>query len=266
MLGQDIFSRFSEEEDVEIIPLSRFNVDVLDVDELQKAFTDYTPDVVINGTAFSDVDAAEREENEDLVFALNADVPGLMAMESQKIGAKFIHFSTDYIFNGEKGEYDESAEANPINVYGESKYEGELAVFEKNPDAIIARVARLYGSGRENFVQKLAFLAKRNRPIKAITDEIGNFTYCADVADALLSLLQNVEAKGIYHLVGSEPCTPYDLAEYIVGLMGSKSEIEKIISADLDRLAERPKNTSLVNMRCDALPGYRGGVKRFLGC
>jgi len=150
-------------------------------------------------------------------------------------------------------------------MYGESKLEGELSVQEKNSEAIIARVAWLYGEGRDNFVKWVSWLAKKGREIPAITDEMGNYTYSRDVADSLFSFLKkDPDASGIFHMVGDDVGAPIDIARLVVKLYDSKSEVKEILSGDLERVAKRPLKTNLVNTKLPKLPGFRESVPKFL--
>lgn len=263
MLGSEIFRIFSAEKNIRVVPLARFNYDIRYMEEIRAALEDHKPDVIINCTSFTDVDAAEQQKNEQDVFTINAGVPMEMAKQAALFSAKFVHFSTDYVFDGTENPYDESSHTNPLNVYGESKMDGEMEIWEQNPDALIFRVSRLFGHGRDNFVSRTAGLAKKNKPIQAFDDEFGNFTSTEDIARFLLKFLdENEDVSGTYHLCGADCVSPFEVAKKIVELKGSTSEITPISSNDIVRLAKRPQKVEMKSSKIDPLPGIADSLKR----
>ncbi len=247
LLGSEVFQAFSAHEGFEAIPLASFNYDITQPDEIERAFTELSPDIVINCAAFSDVDAAEELQNKAVVFAVNAAAPLVMAQQCAQQKLPFFHFSTDFVFDGERGSYSEIDKPQPVNVYGESKKAGEVEAMAAYPDSVILRTARLFGEGRNNLVGFFRLEAKKGHTIEAIDDEYGNFTYAPDIAVALTDLVEKGIDGGIYHLVGVERSSPFEVAEVVVKLMNSKSEVIPISAAGLKRKAERPRDSSLVS-------------------
>lgn len=266
MLGTDVFSVFSEDKKYHAIPLSHFNYDLLVPEEIQRAFEDHKPDIVINCSGFTDVDSAEFPENEDLVYGTNADAPAMMAYMCKQHDALLVHYSTDYVFNGKEGGYDEMSPIDPVNVYGDSKVEGEMGIWENTDQAIIIRTSRLFGSGRDNLISKIIASAKKGIEITAITDERGNYTFTKDLAEATKKLLESqAEDYGVFHLCGKDVLSPYEVAKKIVNKMESHSPVQKISAANLNCTAIRPKDPSLVSVRTSiTLPVFDDSLARFL--
>lgn len=264
MLGSDIFRIFSAEKDLKVIPLSRFNYDVRYPEDIRAALEEYKPDVVINCASFTDVDAAEKPENERDVFGINAGVPMEMAKQASLFSAKFVHFSTDFVFDGTENPCTEMTRVNPLNIYGESKMDGEMEVWEQDSEALIFRVSRLFGHGRDNFISRTTSLAKKGKTIHAVSNEYGNFTFTEDVARFLLDFLdENEDASGAYHLCGSECVSPFEVAQKIVELKESSSEVIPIAQETLCRKAKRPQRVEMKSIKIDALPGVSEALIRY---
>lgn len=266
MVGQELFALLAAQPEVyEAIPLSAFNCDLRDAQAVSTVIAEIRPEIVINAAAFSDVDACEDPRCFPEALAVNAAAPGVMAEACRKAGARFVHFSTDFVFDGSQESYRETDQPRPINAYGETKLRGEIAVSEADSDALIMRTARVFGRGRPNFVSLLDFLARKNKPIRAITDERGNYTYAPDLARRVLDLLAADEGlKGIVHLTGSETASPYEVAVEVVRLRQSASELLPITAASLGRPAARPPAVAMESMRIEPLAGYHDSLPRFL--
>jgi len=266
LLGQEIFQYFSTNlpKEMNIIPLSRFNAHLEIPEDIEDIFAKTKPDIVINAAALSDVDFCE--ENPEMAHNLNEKAPKKMADLCQKYGSNFLHISTDYVFNGKKGNYAEDDKTNPINVYGISKNAGEKAVRKALPSACIIRTARLFGDGRENTVKHFAWLAKKKKEISAIKDERGNFTFTTDLAKGLcdLFLQKNIFPEGTFHLINEGSMTPLELAEFIVTHKESLSCVTPVSAESLERIAKRPQDTSLKNTKLPLLPPLADALSRFL--
>jgi dTDP-4-dehydrorhamnose reductase len=183
-----------------------------------------------------------------------------MAEQCAARNMPFVHISTDYVFDGTRGEYREDDLPHPVNSYGESKLAGEEAVLTAYPGATVVRTARLFGATGENFVTSLKIPARRGRPIRAVEDERGSFTYAPDMAARLLELLSAGCPSGILHLVGAEAASPYEVAQAVVELFASSSTVTPIAAADLERPAARPADTSLLCTRQPPLRGFRDAL------
>lgn len=176
------------------------------------------PDLIINAAAYTAVDLAESQK--DQAFAINADGPAYLAAAAAQADARFIHVSTDYVFDGNAGSaYTEEDPTTPINVYGQSKRQGELTVLKAMPKAVILRVSWLYSEYGSNFVKTMLRLAQSAPPrpsLNVVDDQHGCPTYAGDLADVIIALNQAANsAAGIYHYCGATAMSWYEFAEHI---------------------------------------------------
>jgi dTDP-4-dehydrorhamnose reductase len=165
------------------------------------------PQVIVNAAAYTAVDNAESEQ--ERVRKVNALAPGLLAEEAQRLKAVFIHYSTDYVFDGKRGSpYVEEDEPNPLNYYGTSKLEGERQVQQAGGDWLIFRTSWVYSLRQGGFVNKVLQWARQKEALRLVTDQVGNPTWCRALAEMTAMLLARgsdylCERKGLYHLAGS---------------------------------------------------------------
>ena len=175
------------------------------------------PQLIINAAAYNAVDQAELDPA--AAMALNADGPRHLAQAAQQVGARLVHISTDYVFDGQaKQPYEEDVPTNPINTYGKSKRAGELAVLQSQPQAqaIVLRTSWLYSEYGSNFVKTMLRLAGRGKPVCVVNDQIGAPTYAGDLAQAIIQLIRNPEVPGgVYHYAGSTVLSWYGFAQHI---------------------------------------------------
>ncbi|MBN2052822.1 SDR family oxidoreductase [Candidatus Woesearchaeota archaeon] len=213
-------------------------------DELKKRLKQMNamPQVVIHTAAISDVDYCElHPADADLI-----NVQGTMNV-IKNFDCKIIYISTDFVFEGNRGHYSEDDKPNPINYYAKSKFEGERVVQKHCKDYIIARVAVLYGHSmnEKKFVNWTIEQLKNNKPIRVVTDQIVTPTLIDDIVNAL-DVLINQNAKGIFHVAGSETISRYDMAVAVALAFNlDKKLITAVPSSEFKQPAKRPKNTSL---------------------
>jgi dTDP-4-dehydrorhamnose reductase len=212
-------------------------------DFLQK----HLPSVVVNCAAWTDVDGAEV--NEDRANQINALGPKYLASSSKKIGAKLVQISTDYVFSGEfNAPLKENAEANPVSVYGRSKYEGERYVQEIYPEGTyIVRTAWLYSPNGKNFAKTMMHLALSNDDeIRLVSDQFGQPTSAGDLADQIIKLVLHEPKFGIYHGTNSGETSWFGLAQEIFRTLGKDlSRLKPVNSSEFTRVAKRPKYSVL---------------------
>jgi dTDP-4-dehydrorhamnose reductase len=217
-----------------------------------------SPDIIINAAAYTNVDKAESEAQ--LVHAVNAVAPGILAEEARLLNAGLIHYSTDYVFDGTKGEpYCETDTPNPLNVYGKTKLEGEVKVTEASDRFLIFRTSWLYSLHHDGFVTRVLRWAHEKETIRIVDDQIGNPTWARSLAETTAQVLFQAvlepdnfwrRHKGIYHLGGAGWTTRYNWAKQILTLDPHKnlqllSELLPAKTSEFPTLAERPLNTSL---------------------
>lgn len=201
----------------ELVCLDRSQLDLSDQQAIRHAVQTIQPDLIINPAAYTAVDKAESEV--DLTYAVNATAPGTLAEEAAKLGAKLIHFSTDYVYAGDKvGAYTEDDATAPLSVYGKSKLAGEDAIRSVGLPALIFRTSWVYGTYGKNFLNTILRLAKERDQLRIVADQIGTPTSSLCIAQAVVSVIERWNGKhsGVYHLVNSGHTTWHGFATAIV--------------------------------------------------
>jgi dTDP-4-dehydrorhamnose reductase len=202
------------------------------------------PAWIVNAAAFNDVDGAETAQ--DRAFAVNADGPENLAAAARRTGARLVHISSDYVFDGRKGSaYTEDDPPDPLSVYGKSKHAGELRVLESGARACVLRTAWLYGRHGKNFVKAIQSAAKAGKPLKVVSDQVGSPTATLDLARAIRQLLDS-EIEGLFHVANAGACSRYEFARAI---LDGQAEVMAVRSSEMPRPAPRPANSSLRSTR-----------------
>ena len=219
----------------------------------QRLLDEVGPAAVINASGYTAVDKAESEP--DAAYRLNRDAPGGFARACAAAGMPFVHFSTDYVFDGSKPEpYVESDPVNPIGIYGSSKAAGEAEVLEAGGAAIVLRTAWLYSAFGANFVKTMLRLAADREAVGVVADQLGRPTWAEDCARGALRSVQallegQVKGPELYHLAGKGDATWADFAEAIfavsAGRGGPSAKVKRIATADYPTAAQRPANSRL---------------------
>jgi dTDP-4-dehydrorhamnose reductase len=193
-----------------------FNREQIDLSALDDLSTKLNPmffDVLINAAGFTNVDACETER--DRAFLINAEAPGVLAKICNAKHAKLIHFSTDYIFDGEKRmPYTEEDEANPISFYGESKLIGEKNVLAAGDNHLVVRVSWVFGPDRPSFIDAMIRRAQENEKVDAIADKFSSPTYTHDVAQMLPQFFDRTVEGGILHFANAGKCSWQEYAQW----------------------------------------------------
>ena len=224
------------------------------------------PDLVIHAAAYTDVDGAEHQP--DLAMAVNAQGTEWVARGAARAKARLIYISTDYVFDGlKRTPYLESDLANPLNLYGKSKLEGEHRALAHCTNALVVRTSWLYGSHGKNFVKTMMRLAMELPELRVVADQRGCPTNAADLAKALAQMLR-VDMRGIVHATGTGDCTWYELASAIVSAMGRQTPVHPITTAEAGRRAARPSYSVLANRVLKqsgiALPHWKDSLLQFV--
>ena len=213
-------------------------------------FNTLKPAYCINCAAYTAVDKAESEK--DLAFLINGEAVGVLAAVCKEHNTKFIHISTDYVFNGEAAyPYTESFPTDPVNVYGASKLEGEKQAMELNPDSIIIRTSWLYSSLGKNFVRTMIQLMNEKDQIKVVKDQLGSPTNAADLAEAIFNIIGLCHLQiydwspGIYNFSNEGIISWYDLAKAIKEITDSPTVVKPISTAEYPTPAKRPAYSGL---------------------
>ena len=263
----------------QVTALGRNEADVSDFHEIQKSLDELKPDLIINTSAYTDVDQAEKES--ELAIKINAIAPGVMAEAAHKTGAVFIHYSTDYVFDGTSDvPYTELDRTNPLNVYGQSKLMGEDNIKQAGDAYLILRTSWVYSLRGNSFVNKVLGWARKNEVLKVVSDQIGNPTWARMLAGITsLMIAQNNsnlleiirERRGAYHVAGSGYTSRYEWAKQILANDPNLSEqvvqsLESALSKDFPTPATRPLFSALNCTRFEEtfglqLPAWDGALE-----
>src|SRR6266478_2350867 len=178
----------------EVIAPDRTELDLRELEQIRQIMRNANPQLIVNASAYTAVDAAETDEANAL--AVNAEAPRLLALEARKAGAMLVHFSTDYVFDGStKAPYEETDPTNPINVYGKTKLAGEQAVRSSGVPHLIFRTAWIYATRGRNFLLTILLLATEREELKIVRDQVGAPTCAADIAAATAKILTNIYGR-----------------------------------------------------------------------
>jgi len=243
------------------------SLDISDPASISATMDSLQPDVVINCAAYNNVDRAETDS--EAAYSINAIGPELLAVSCKKSGAIFVHYSSDYVFDGLKeGFYTEDDATNPINRYGETKREGETRVMEAGGQYLIFRLSWVFGNGRQNFLYKLSEWARKNRVLKIVSDQISVPTYTEDVA-VMTMLAVEKGLKGLYHLTNSGYASRYEVARYFLEEMGLDNIVMPVVSDLFPAPARRPyfsvmSNNKLVAELGRPIPHWKDGIDRYI--
>lgn len=236
-------------------------LDLAQPEAMRRTIGELEFDTLINCAAQTNVDRCETERGE--AFQLNADAPGVLAEICAEKGARMVHISTDYVFDGDKREpYTEEDEARPISVYGESKLAGESRVLEASDKHLVVRVAWVFGPDRPSFVDHVMERARREERVEAIGDKWSAPSYTLHLASMLERLLAAEKASGIFHLCNSGECSWQEYAQWALdccvelGVPLKARTVGALKLADMSNfIARRPPYTVLSTRKFEAATG-----------
>lgn len=272
LLGQALVRRLSRFPEYDVLATARDDsprfedascgyapLDVTDGEAVHRTFQDFTPNVVVNCAAVSSVtDCADDRER---CWTVNAAAVETLAHECRQVGARLVHLSTDFIFDGEDGPYDESGRPDPVNYYGRSKLAGENAVRASGLGSwAIVRTVLVYGTGRDlsrsNLVLWVTESLRRGETIQVVNDQYRTPTYVLDLAAGIERLI-HFEKDGVYHLSGREFVSVYDIAQTVADVYGlDDSLIEPVPSDHFEDAIERPLRTGFIILKAETELGY----------
>jgi dTDP-4-dehydrorhamnose reductase len=252
-LGQDLLRRLGDA----AVGLTHQDLDVTDGVAVSETIRALAPDWVINTAAFHRVDDCEM--NPTLSFAVNATGAANVARAAAEIGAGVVFYSTDYVFGGEGRErgapHRESDAADPLNVYGVSKWAGERLVAQRNPRHLVIRSAGLYGTATSRkgwtFPELMINKARSDGKLKVVTDQALSPTYTHDLAETTAALMA-AGATGLFHLTNAGECSWWEFAKATVDLAGVDVEVEPTVSTQQPRRAKRPPYSAMTSERVEA--------------
>lgn len=227
----------------------------------------YEPHFIVNAAAYTNVEKAESER--DQAYLINGHTVGVIAEEAKKLGAGFIHYSTDYVFDGSKNSaYTEVDQPKPLNVYGESKLLGEKLIQQVDGNSIILRVSWVYGNRGVNFYKTMLKLASEREELKIVSDQIGAPTWCRNIAEATSIVLQDKDfmaKKGLYHMTSQGEVSWYGFAKKIFELYSHQNpthplkvkNLVQIETKDYPSKSQRPLNSRMSSQKIKEVFGLQ---------
>ena len=272
-IGSDIQPVYSGVQDSSaVVTVPYVQLDITDKNAVSSTIEEIKPDVIIHCAAWTAVDAAEDEENQAKVHAINALGTQYIADAAKAVGAKMLYLSTDYVFDG-KGERpwepDDKCYA-PLNVYGQSKLDGELAVSSTLDKYFIVRIAWVFGLNGKNFIKTMINVGKTHDTVRVVNDQIGTPTYTLDLARLLVDMVET-EKYGYYHATNEGGYISWaDLAEEAYRAAGMNVKVNRVTTAEYGlSKAARPENSRLDKSKLIAsgfkpLPDWKDAVKRYI--
>jgi dTDP-4-dehydrorhamnose reductase len=242
----------------EVTALDLDDLDLTRGDDIRAAIRRIAPQVLVNASAYTNVDKAESEES--LAMAVNAAAPGIMAEEAARLGAPLIHFSTDYVFDGRKGSpYLETDPVNPLGAYGRTKLGGEQAVLAVDGANFVFRTAWVYSLGQAGFVSKLLQWSRQQETLRVVDDQVSNPTWCRMLAEVTAQVLAIgfshggdwlASRRGLYHLTNTGFASRFEWAQAILELDPTPAsrltrDLLAAKSSEFPAPAERPAFSAL---------------------
>lgn len=265
-LGYDVAGELAKR-GAEVVGVDVDEMDITDEAAVQRVILGAAPDVVVHCAAYTAVDAAE--DNEEMCRRVNADGTRYIAGVCKKLDIKMLYISTDYVFDGQGTRpWEPDDERNPLSVYGQTKYEGELAVQDALDKYFIVRITWTFGVNGKNFVKTMLRLAETNSSIRVVNDQYGSPTATADLA-VLLSDMIETEKYGIYHATNEGICTWYEFTCEIFRQAGIDIEVIPVTTEEYNAKAKRPANSRMSKDKLDAngfkrLPPWQDALTRYL--
>lgn len=265
-LGYDVV-RELEKRNIEVVGVDIDEMDITDASSVNEVITSAKVDAVIHCAAYTAVDAAE--ENREICHKVNVEGTQNIATVCKKLGIKMMYISTDYVFDGQGDHFWEpDDERKPLNVYGQTKYEGELAVQNILEEYFIVRIAWVFGINGKNFIKTMLNLAKTHDQLTVVDDQYGSPTYTYDLARLLVDMIIS-DKYGVYHATNEGICTWYELACEAFKQSGISVDVRPVDSSAYPSKAKRPSNSRMSKDKLDQngferLPAWQDAVARYV--
>ena len=265
-LGYDVVNELKKRGH-EAVDVDIEEMDITDEESVNRVIREAAPDAVIHCAAYTAVDAAE--DNVDLCRAVNARGTGNIARVCKALDIRMMYISTDYVFNGQGTRpWEPDDQREPLNIYGQTKYEGELEVEENLKKYFIVRIAWVFGVNGKNFIKTMLNLGKTRDKLSVVADQIGSPTYTFDLARLLVDMIET-EKYGRYHATNEGLCSWYDFACEIFKQAGMNVTVEPVTSDQFPVKAKRPMNSriskdKLIENGFQPLPSWQDALRRYL--
>lgn len=265
-LGHD-FQRIFKDKNIDFIATDHKELDITNIDSVRTFVKDKNIDLIINCAAYNNVDRAEEES--EMCYKLNAYAPRDLAIVAKEIGAEYITYSTDFVFDGTKGSpYLEEDIVSPLSVYSEAKALGEKLVLEAYGKSFVIRTSWVFGIANNNFNRQVINWSKGKDILSVVDDQTSSPTYSYDLALYSYELLKTKQ-YGLYHLSNDGLASKYDQAKYILDSIGWSGTLKRGKSSDFKLLAKRAEFSKLDSSKIERvlgkkLPTWQSGIDRFL--
>jgi len=252
-LGVELKAEFTRR-GYEVKGFERTDVDITDRNRVEQCIADLDPALLINAAAYNQVDVAEKDP--EAAFLVNGLAVRNLAMAARQVDARFVHFSTDYVFDGMAGRaYTEEDKPHPLGAYAVSKYAGELYAEAYHESPTIIRTSGVFGpagikTNRGNFVELMLRLAASPNPIRVVEDHVASPTYAPALAARTADLVEK-KATGVFHIGGGSPVSWYDFAAMIFEAAGLKPTLRRTNEREYRTVARRPRYSALANLRLE---------------
>lgn len=320
MLGQELVKAFKKDKDYKVIAWDRQDIDIANEKEVMKKIGFTKPDIIINAAAYNAVDKCEEDKKParnatparqpessrggghsvaggeyELARKINGLAPGYLAAAAKKNKAVFVHYSTDYVFDGDlekllfqeptecshvcatcnlhssrKIGFAEDSQPNPVSKYGETKLLGEKEVAKNTKNYYLIRLSWLFGkpaqseNAKRSFFDMMLELGRKNSEIKAVNEETGQFTYAPDLAQKTKEIVDSQKPFGIYHITNGDPCTWYDAVLELYRQTKIKTKVTPVSSSAFPRPAKRPPYSVLLNTKLNPMRSWKEALKEYL--
>ncbi len=262
----------------EVIAWDKEDLDITDEDLVINKIKEIKPSFIINTASYNSVDKCEKNEEElETAKKINGEAVGYLAEAALESGSVLVHYSTDYVFGGDKKEgYEESETPDPVNNYGKTKLLGEQEIIKRSGKGLkyyLIRTSKLFGpkgkqdSAKPSFFDIILNLRKEKEEIKIVEgEEISCFTYTRDLSSQTKNLLESKLPHGIYHITNSNPASWYQGAKFLFELKKIEGvRLKPISSKDFNRPAPRPKHSVLLNTKLEPLRSWQEALREYYG-
>lgn len=295
MLGQELVRVFRRDKNYAVTTWDKKELDITNQKQVNKKISELKPDIIINAAAYNAVDKAENPKEFIIAKKINGLAPGYLVKAAKKIGAIFVHYSTDYVFDGQPEinlepagcthvcatcslhknftpqiGYTEEAKPKPISSYGKSKLLGEKEIKKVKGKNYIIRLSKLFGrpgkgeGAKRSFFEIMLETGRKNKEVRVINEETSCFTYAPDLAKKTKEIIEANKTFGIYHVTNSDPCTWYEAVLELYKQAGLKTKIISVDSSAFSRPAKRPYISTLINTKLNPLRSYKEALKEYL--
>lgn len=296
MLGQELVNVFKRDKNYKVIGWDKADIDITREKEVDKKIGVIRPEIIINAAAYNAVDKCEESKKEyEIAKKVNGLAPGYLAKAAQKINATLVHYSTDYVFDGDFEKilarepqgcthscatcglhnnqefgFCEDDEPSPINKYGETKLLGEKELLKNAKKYYLIRTSKIFGQpakseeAKKSFFDVMLLAGKKNKEVKAVDEETSRFTYAPDLAKKTKEIIDSQKPFGIYHVTNTGEATWFEACQELYKLAKIKTKVLPVSGDEFPRPATRPFYSVLVNTKLNPLRDWKEALKEYL--